>query len=1003
MIALAIMVLGAFSFDRLNIDLLPKLIYPDIRVRVLDPGVPAEVMEDKITRLLEEQLSITENVISVQSRTSEGRSAVDLSFNYGTDINQALRDASTRLDRARRFLPEGIQPPLIYKRDPSQIPVIEFVIGSALRDPVDLRSWVEEEFGKWFLNIPGVAATEVGGGLVREILILPDQKRMAALGFSVQQLKQSIRAANIDTPSGRLSSFRQQLSGRTLGRFKSLDELAALPLRAKNGDLVRLDEIAEVIDSHEDEKLRVRVNGLFGVKLSVQKQPAANTVEVVKMVRHRIEWLKAQKLIPADIEIYSVSDQAVFIRRALDNATLAGLSGTVLAMIVVWLFLGNIRRTLIVSSAIPIALLVTFIFMAWGGLTLNIMTLGGLALGVGLLVDNTIVVLENIQRHQKNQTNDAANIAAHEVQSAVIAATSTNLAAVLPFLFISGLLGLLFRELIFTISAAIFASLIVALTIVPTFAARVAYQSPGLIRRGFDKGIYALQDAYGWLLNVFLKVPWIPFLILGFALIQSLPTLLSDKQVFLPKMDEGRISISLTGDTGITLDEMDRAVAQVEALLDQEPNVESVFTTVGGFIFGRSEYQSPNRSSINIQLIPARERTLTDKDWIKNLKKRLNNQPIAGINIRIRARGIRGVRLSRGDDDLSLRIQGQDLKMLQQLGDQAVRLLKDVKGLQNVQHSAEEQSQELALYIDRKRAADLNLSVENVGNALREALEGAVVSDYLDGGRSVNIRLRMPSTDLSDPQSLHSLLINSPSGGSVRLDQLVRVELIPAANHILRDRQSRIVEVSASLGSDTSISEAITNGRDALKALNLPEGYTLYDGGAGDQLQRTQQLSQTLLGLALFLVFAVMAVQYESLRNPLVILLSIPFALIGVSVGLEMSGLPLSIPVWLGLIMLAGIVVNNAIIVVEFIELERQQNRTLKSAIIEGARLRLRPVLMTTLTTVAGMLPLALALGEGTEMLQPLAVTIVYGLSFSMLVSLILVPIIYRMVHFRAV
>ena len=480
MIALAVVVLGIFAFSRLAIDLHPHLIYPEVRVRILSPGVPATVMEDQFTRQLEEQLAITEDAIGVQSRTGEGAVSVDLSFEYGKDIDIALRDASTRLDRAKRFLPETPDPPIIYKRDPSQIPVLEFVVSSALRDPVELRSWVDDVFSKWFINLPGVAAAEVGGGLVREIQVLPDQQRLAGVGLAMQDVIAALQRGNREDPAGRLKMTRQELPGRISGRFTSVEEIAELPLRLPQGGLIHLQEVAEVIDTHEDERLRVRVNGEPGIKLSIQKQPTANTVAVADAVQERLDWLKAERLIPEDIRIRSVSDQSLYIRQALSNSGLAAISGALLAMAVVYVFLGNLRRTLIIGSAIPIAIMVTFVIMGFGGLTLNIMTLGGLALGVGLIVDNTIVMLENIYRHQRLGEGDldAGTHAAQEVNSAIVASTSTNLAAVLPFLFIGGLTGLLFRELIYTISASILASLAIALTLVPALAARV-HTRPG--------------------------------------------------------------------------------------------------------------------------------------------------------------------------------------------------------------------------------------------------------------------------------------------------------------------------------------------------------------------------------------------------------------------------------------------------------------------------------------------------------------------------------------------
>ncbi len=379
MITLAVMVLGVFALERLNIDLLPHIIYPDVRVRIMDPGVPATIMEDEITRQLEEQLAVTEDAIHIESQTTEGRSAVSLSFEYGKNIDLALRDASTRLDRAKRFLPDSIEPAVIYKRDPSQIPVAEYVVSSTLRDPVELRGWVDYNLGKWLLNLPGVAAAEVGGGLLREIQVEVDQERLAGLGLDLLDIATALESGNIETPGGRLLMSQGEISSRTAGRFGDLNELINLPIPVSSESglsrTLHLSEVAEIIDGSQEERLRIRLNDLPGIKLSIQKQPQANTVGVVDRVTQQLDEFKQQGLIPDDIEIHPVTDQASYVRRSLNNATTAAVSGAVLAMLVVYIFLGSLRRTLVIGSAIPIAILVTFIMMSIGGLSLNIMTL----------------------------------------------------------------------------------------------------------------------------------------------------------------------------------------------------------------------------------------------------------------------------------------------------------------------------------------------------------------------------------------------------------------------------------------------------------------------------------------------------------------------------------------------------------------------------------------------------------------------------------------------------
>lgn len=541
MLTLTIVVLGVFGLGRLAVDLLPHLIYPQIRVRILEPGVSTSIMEQKVTRQLEEQLAITEDAIRVESRTAEGATSVDLHFDYGKDIDVALRDASTRLDRAKRFLPDTIQPPVIYKMDPSQIPVMEYVVSSNLRSPVEMRAWVDDVFSKRLLNLPGVAAVEVGGGVEREIQILADQRRLAGLGLSIDDLINAIQKGNEDVSAGRMRFAGQEYGGRATGRLGSIEAIAALPLRLPAGDSVPLSDVARVVDTHKDQRIRIRFNGTEGVKMSVQKQPTANTVDVADRVQARLAWMAASDLIPEDIVVSNVADQSVYVRRSLNNASMAAVSGAILAMIVVYLFIGNIRGTLIIGTAIPISIMVTFIIMALGGLTLNIMTLGGLALGVGMLIDNTIVMLENIARHRKEAADPgelgAATAAAGEVTSAIVASTTTNLAAVLPFLFVTGLIGLLFRELIFTISAAIVASLLVAVTLIPSLAARMRDESHGTLHGLVDSYVKIAQVRYTELLTKILKRP--QAVITGAVILLVLAALFFgikwDKQEFLPK------------------------------------------------------------------------------------------------------------------------------------------------------------------------------------------------------------------------------------------------------------------------------------------------------------------------------------------------------------------------------------------------------------------------------------------------------------------------------------
>ncbi len=1005
MLTLAAVVLGLFSLGSLRIDLLPHIIYPSIAVRINDPGVPATIMEDEVTRQLEEQLAITEDAIHIRSATRQGRSAVDLDFAYGKDIDVALRDAATRLDRARRFLPDTIEPPVIYKRDPSQLPAAEYAIRSRRMDPVALREWVDYTLGKRLVNLPGVAAAEVAGGLKRQIQVLADPESLAGRHLDVFDLESLLETENRDVAGGRLRLPRRELAVQTRGRLRTLESLERLPVPLEDQDgttvTLPLEALAKVFDSAEEPRVRIRLNGDPAVKLSVQKQPQANTVAVVDGVNRELKRLQAQRMLPGETEVVPVNDEARHIRRALRNAGSAAVSGALLAMAVVYLFLGSLRRTLVIGSAIPIAILVTFTLMAAGGLTLNLMTLGGLALGVGMLVDSTIVMLENIYRHQRmgEEPLEASRRAADEVTSPIVAATTTNLAAVLPFLFVGGLVGLLFRELILTISAAILAALVVALTLVPALAGRIPVGREGTLRRLVNRATEALQNGYATLLRGVLKLRWGVLALFLLALGYTAPDLLRPLDRFLPRIDDGRTGLYLTADRGTSVEEMDRITRRVESLLLQDPAVATVFTTVGGFTFGRSVYESANRANIQVQLEPRGQRPPLSR-WIKELRGKLKTEAIAGVRIRVRPRGIRGLRLGRGNDDISFQVQGPDLDQLEEIGRRMVELLRPVQGLRNLKRSNEEIAMQLSIDLDRQKAALLGLDTKRIGQAVRYALEGRRVGRFIAGDRSIEIRLRLDPLDRF-PQALEQLVLMGGSQGRtpVRLGEVARIRLTPAPATILREQQQRIVEVTATLAEGASLSQVVAEAERRLRQLPLPDGYTLQEGGSYKALQQNRNTGVLLLGLALFLVLVVMAVQYESLRNPLIILFSLAFSIIGVALGLRWTGTPLSMPVWLGLIMLAGIVVNNAIILVEYIERKRREGLALAEAVVEAGRLRLRPILMTTLTTVAGLLPLAMARGQGSELLQPLAITLNWGLGFSLLVSLVLLPAVYRITH----
>ncbi len=993
MLTLAVIMLGVLAYTRLSIDLLPHVIYPQVLVRVMDPGVPAKIMEDKVTRQLEEQLAITEGVVHIHSTTSKGRSAIDLSFDFEKDIDIALRDASNRLDRARRFLPDTVEPPIIYKRDPFQRPVMILLASSTLRSALEIREWADYTLSKLLLNLPGIAAIEVGGGVNREIQIEVDQERLAASGIDIATLTDVISNSNSDTATGRLEMNSGEISGLTRGQFSSVEDFGKLSLPRSN---LLVSDVATIYDGSEVERIRVRNNGMPGVKVSVQKQPGENTVDVVTAVKLALEHLRENSMIPADISLAIVKDESTQIENAIDTTLQAAASGALLAMLVVYLMLGDLKRTLIIGTAIPVAMLMTFRLMSIVGLNINIMTLGGLALGIGMLVDSTIVMLENIHRHQQ-MNSDPAN-AVKEVAGAIFASTSTNLAAILPFMLLVSIVGLLFQEMIFTISSAIVAAMVVSLTLVPALAGRLK-PAP---QTGIISSV-TLATASGYsrllqrilLLPAIIKVLLVALFVIGIAVTSRDFLELPDS--LLPTMDEGSIMVILSADEGTDIDTMDKLTRQVEDVIDARPAVDTIFTTVGGFIFGRTQVERPNRSSIQVLLKQASQRSLTAQEWVTAFRKQMEKAGIPGLRMRAYVRSMRGIRINQGEDDLSLQIRGADLNTLTTIAEQLKEKLQTLPNLNNLRHSNEDPAREMVIQIDHEKAARYGIDASSIGQLVRTALDGKIITTFYADDRSINVRLRLKKSQWRSPGDLHNiqLLRNSEEHPAVRLADVASIIIQAAPASIERDRQQRIVEVSASLVDADKMQQTLREALQIANSIDLPDGYGIIEAGSLENLQQSHSLGMILLALALFLVLVVMAVQYESLRNPLVILLGVPFSVIGVSIGLDVTETPISMPVWIGMIMLAGIVVNNAIVLVETIEIQRRNGMQRINATVEAARIRLKPILMTTLTTVFGMLPLAMAHGEGSEMLQPLAVVIISGLLFSILVSLLLIPIFY--------
>ncbi|MBX3133080.1 MAG: efflux RND transporter permease subunit [Gemmatimonadaceae bacterium] len=1010
MLTSTLLVLGVVYIGRLPVDLLPRIIYPQVRVNVSNPGVEPVVLEETVAKPLETALATVEGLQRLQTNVNEGSVSVELNFAYGTNVDIALQNAATAVERVRSRLPIEASAPTVSKSDPSQMQIFQVAFSSSERDLVSLRQWIDQRLRPQLLAVEGVASVDLSGGLVREIQVEINPERLRGFGLSVSDVLGSLSGENQNIAGGRVIAPDREIVSRTTGRFTSTEEIKGVLLTGAGGTRVPLSEIATVRDTSADQRFWARLNGTPAVRIGIQKQPESNTVEVVDQVRAQIARLESSQFIPRDIRYQVTFDQSGFIRDALSSVRNSALIGAFLAAIVVLVFLRSIRKTFIIAVSIPLAIMATFVMMGAGGLTLNIMSLGGLAMGTGLLLDNAIVMLENIYRRRELEGLDpeeGAHVGSAEVTSAVVASTTTNLASVAPFLLIVGLAALIFRELILTISFAILASLPLALTLVPMLAAqlgKVKFKS-GLENNrfllAFDRWFSRMGGRYEraaeWTVRHKFIVLGTVVLVAGalFARARSIPS------EFLPQVDDGSVGAFVRLAPGSTPQQTDRITREVEGIVAKMPHVEAVFATAGGFLFGGSSSANAGRGSLDILLVPVSQRNMSADQWVRALQDSVNARGFAGARVGVRPPRIRGLRTSSSGEAVSVAVLGDDILTLNEIALAVARRVQGIPGLENFQNPQDEGSPLLSIELDRERARARGLNVQQVGAAVRTALDGTVATRYAEGNFEYDVRVFFPRGRFQSTTDLLDIpLVATRGAPAIRLGDVADVKTVLGPNGITRVNQSRQVQINGDVITEIATVGAVSDSiRARLAELELPDGYGLIIGGEQEAIDESNRQLALVIALAIFLVFVVLAVQYESFINPFVILASVPLAMMGVFAILLITGTPFSAPVTLGMIMLAGIVVNNSILLVEFAENFVAEQHSRLEAIVKAGGARLRPIMMTTFTSLVGTLPLALGLGEGGELMRPLAIAVVGGLSVSTFLTLFVVPCTYLIAH----
>jgi HAE1 family hydrophobic/amphiphilic exporter-1 len=1007
MISGVVVLLGAISLTRLPVDLMPDMQFPSITVRVNYAGVGPLEMEELVTRPIEQAVSAVAGLERVESTSSEGNSVVRLNFVWGTDLNEAADEVRTRVDRVRGRMPEDADPATIFKFDSNSFPIIGIGVEGDY-DIVTLREMAQNDLSPRLERVDGVASVTIDGGLRRQIHVDLSREKITALSLSVDRIVNVLRTENQNIPLGEISEADRTFLLRSPGQFTNLDEIRNTVALTHQGVPIYMKDIAEVRDATEDRRSLTRINGKPGIRMRVQKQSGENTVAIAVGVRAEVERINREV---AGVHLTVLDDQSHFISRSINSVQEHAMIGGVLVILVIFLFLRNIRSTLIICTSIPVSVIGTFALLYFGGYTLNTLTFGGLALGIGMIVDAAIVVLENTYRHLEmgKDRMTAAIDGSEEVWSAILASTLTHIAVFVPMLFLTGMSSITFGQLAAVVSFSLAMSLFVAVTIVPVLCSR--FLDPpehGSEKTGFVAGMKRISGnmldgvdaAYARLLHRALSHRPTVFGV-GIALFVLAVVLLPRVGFELqPTTDEGEVTVDAELAVGTRIETTEAVLVRLEeAIREAVPETVMLITQAGGG--GGFGNQSMHRGNINVRMVPKDERERSSEQVAMELRRTLSGLP--GVVIRTRASGnnnqmMRGGGGGGGGDGsrFSVEILGHDLEVSKRLAQDLKTLMDATPGVADSRLSREEGRPEIAVRVDRDKAALLGLTVTGVANTIQTNVQGTQAAMFRETGNEYPIVVRLRQEDRGQLSSVGDILLSTPAGQVLPAKNVMVTERETGPVQIDRKNMERVQRVNAEV--ETTISEAAANVQAQLPQLNVPQGFQIGLGNEIEEQNKTFRELQLVLILAVILVYTVMASQYESLRDPFIIMFSIPLAAIGVVGMLLLTRTPFSMQAYIGVIMLAGIVVSNAILLVDYANtLRRRDGMPLRPAIETAGRHRLRPILMTSVCTMLGLVPMALGIGEGAELQAPLARVVIGGLLTSTMITLVFVPAMYTL------
>ncbi len=1005
MITLMVVSIGIFSYNDLSLDLMPDITFPIISIQTDYEGVSSQEIETLITRPIEEVASTIESADKVTSQSLEGRSIVRLSFKWGVDLDELTNDLRAKIDRIRERLPEDANTPIVFKFDLRDIPII-FLGISGNMSWVKLREYADKELKHRFERLSGVAQVVVRGGLEREIVVELRYNDIQAKNLSINEVVSAIRSENIDIAAGNFSVGRTKYVVKTKGKFKNIDEISDVVIKTIDGIPIKVRDVAYVKDKYKDISSFVRVNAKNALLLMIVKQPDGNTIDVANRIRQEVNEISSDP--NRNIDIAITRDTSKFIKRSISNVQQAALFGGLIAILVLLFFLRSVRSTFIIACSMFISIIATFIFMKGVNFTLNMMSFGGLALGIGMLVDNSIVVIENIFRHKDEAKNSmtASSIGTSEVSMPITVSTITSLVVFLPLFFLEGAVGVMFGQLAYMISFALIASLLVAITIIPSFSAKfLSFNNKAnhrvfiFISNGISLFLDKIASIYNELINKALSRSKLTVSLFAIVFLFSLLLLGFMGFDFMPLSDEGEIRITAELPVGTNLKTTDLKFREIESILLKDYNnvIESIYARIGQSGYRRLQ-ENAGRMILILKALSIRG---DSSDRIASrIRKSLSK--VSNVKLRVYPSSFFIFRFLRGGDErISLEILGHNLKAGDKLAKRIMGLIKGIEGIHGLRQSREYGSPEYAVYVDRQKAKEAGLSVRLLGDYLQTALLGKVSTRYTDGEYEHDIRIRISEADINNIEAINNLSYPVAGGKKILLRSLINVKEEVGPIVIERLNQQRVIYIRGNIYNRDSQS-VLTDIQDAINTIDLPSEFRINYGGIFEEQKTAYEGLYFIIVLAILLVYMVMAAQFESLKIPFIIMFTVPFSFSGVIMVFYLLDMSFDVQGFIGFIMLIGIVVNNSIVLVDFIERSRKTGISLKSAIIEASNRRLRPILMTSFTTTFALIPLAIGIGEGSELQVPMALSVIAGLSFSTFTSLLLIPCIYYLFFKRS-